>query len=155
MPFSNRVFAMKEFRGRFLRDISTEKATNFVPIWGLRKLQRNFPAHPSNPECNAHKILSNAWGPGVVGPRMLTLSSSSSALPSETASKTPQQSSKRRMRKRSRAQRPLTPLCRPRLRISPRAVISWVEALVVHQAHFLRNFLIPTKVPFPWKGLFQ
>ena len=27
-----RVFAMKEFRGRFLRDISTGKATNFVPI---------------------------------------------------------------------------------------------------------------------------
>ena len=27
-----RVFAMKEFRGWFLRDISTEKAMNFVPI---------------------------------------------------------------------------------------------------------------------------
>ena len=28
----SRVVAMKECRGRFLRDISTEKATNFVPI---------------------------------------------------------------------------------------------------------------------------
>ena len=28
----NRVFAMKEFRGQFLRGISVEKLTNFVPI---------------------------------------------------------------------------------------------------------------------------
>ena len=30
-PCINRVFGIREFRDRFLRDISTEKATNFVP----------------------------------------------------------------------------------------------------------------------------
>ena len=43
---------MKEFRGPFLRDILTEKATN---------LRRNLPAYPSDPPCTAYNILPNAW----------------------------------------------------------------------------------------------
>ena len=53
---------LQEFRSRFLCDLSTEKATISVPISGLQKLRRGFPAHPANPMCNAFKILLNAWG---------------------------------------------------------------------------------------------
>ena len=72
----------------------------------------------------------------------------------QTAKKIPQQSSKRWMRKSSQAQRPLMRWCRPRWRNSRRAVISLITALVVRQAHFPRNFLIPTKFPVSWKDPF-
>ena len=41
-----RMSAIKEFRSRFLGDISTEKVTNFIPnVRVCEKLRRNFQAH--------------------------------------------------------------------------------------------------------------
>ena len=45
----------------------------------------------------------------------------------------------------------VTALC---LRCRSISIYYLVKAIAVHEAHFPRNFLISTEVPFPWKGLF-
>ena len=49
LPWSYiKVFAMMDFCGRFLRDISTEKVTNFVSIGFAKKCDGNFRPIPQN-----------------------------------------------------------------------------------------------------------